>query len=116
MLNLDCFDMKKEEINLQIAAVKAYLLKLQESICTALAEEDGQSKFSEDSWCQKSLGYGVTRVMTNGAVIEKGGVNFSHKYHANGFATDFGLHRLMRRKTLKVLVQMLKQFYAFFSS
>lgn len=72
--------MKKSTLNLQIAEVKAYLLNLQTSICKALTEEDGQAKFSEDTWFQKSLGYGITRILDGGAVIEKGGVNFSHVF------------------------------------
>ena len=60
------------------AAVKAYLLDLQERICAALTEEDGGGEFKEDSWIREEGGGGRSRVMVNGAVIEKGGVNFSH--------------------------------------
>lgn len=62
------------------AAVKAYLLDLQDRICTALAAEDGGASFVEDSWVRTEGGGGRSRVITNGAVIEKGGVNFSHVY------------------------------------
>lgn len=62
------------------AAVKAYLLDLQDRICTALAAEDGGASFVEDSWVRAEGGGGRSRVITNGAVIEKGGVNFSHVY------------------------------------
>ncbi len=60
------------------AAVKAYLLGLQEKICAALSEEDGKGRFKEDSWIREEGGGGRSRVMVDGAVIEKGGVNFSH--------------------------------------
>ncbi len=59
-------------------AVKAYLLDLQERICAELAEEDGSGSFKEDSWVREEGGGGRSRVMVDGAVIEKGGVNFSH--------------------------------------
>ena len=59
-------------------AVKAYLLSLQDSICQALEAVDGRATFVEDSWQRKAGGGGVSRVITDGAVIEKGGVNFSH--------------------------------------
>jgi len=62
------------------AAVKAYLLNLQDRICTALAAEDGGANFVEDSWMRAEGGGGRSRVLTNGTVIEKGGVNFSHVF------------------------------------
>jgi coproporphyrinogen III oxidase len=68
-----------------VAAVKRFLLDLQDRICAALEQQDGSARFSEDSWerdeaegALQLLGGGRTRVITNGAVIEKGGVNFSH--------------------------------------
>ncbi len=59
-------------------AVKHYLLALQESICIQLAAADGAGSFVEDSWQRPEGGGGRSRVLTQGAVIEKGGVNFSH--------------------------------------
>lgn len=61
---------------MDIGAVKTFLLDLQDRICVALEEQDGE-KFVEDNW-QSQLGSGRTRVMADGQVIEKGGVNFSH--------------------------------------
>ena len=60
-------------------AVEEYLRGLQDSICSALEEEDGGGRFEEDSWeKEKGLsGYGRTRLLVDGAVIEKGGVNLS---------------------------------------
>lgn len=63
-------------------AVKQYLLDLQNRICTDLEACDGKEKFVEDSWQrepgEKLGGGGRSMVLTEGAVIEKGGVNFSH--------------------------------------
>ncbi len=66
------------EVSLQ--AVKDYLLELQDRICEELAEEDGSVTFREDSWDREQGGGGRSRVLENGAVIEKGGVNFSHVF------------------------------------
>jgi coproporphyrinogen III oxidase len=60
------------------AAVKAYLLDLQDRICQALAAEDGGKGFIEDNWTRAEGGGGRSRVLADGKVIEKGGVNFSH--------------------------------------
>ena len=59
-------------------AVKAYLLNLQDAICQDLAAADGKAQFVEDSWVREEGGGGRSRVLTEGGVIEKGGVNFSH--------------------------------------
>ncbi|WP_445359231.1 oxygen-dependent coproporphyrinogen oxidase [Microbulbifer sp. ANSA005] len=59
--------------------VKAYLLGLQDRICDALSEQDGQP-FREDNWERPGGGGGRTRVLEEGNLIEKGGVNFSHVY------------------------------------
>lgn len=63
-----------------IAAVKAYLLALQDDICSQLATEDGGATFMEDAWERPGGGGGRTRVISNGAVFEQGGVNFSHVF------------------------------------
>ena len=55
----------------------AYILNLQDTICLALEEADGSAKFREDLWERPEGGGGRTRVIENGAVIEKGGVNIS---------------------------------------
>lgn len=64
-----------------VAQVKAYLLDLQQSICDALAREEG-ADFLADDWQRPGGGGGLTRVLENGKVIEKGGVNFSHVHGA----------------------------------
>ena len=61
----------------QSDAVRTRLLALQDSICTALAHEDG-GKFQEDAWTRAEGGGGRSRVLSEGAVFEKAGVGFSH--------------------------------------
>lgn len=61
-----------------VAAVKSYLLAIQDSICLALETEDGGARFREDAWERAEGGGGRTRVMADGAVFEKAGVAFSH--------------------------------------
>lgn len=63
-----------------IKAVKEYLLHLQDSICDGLTALDGKEAFHEDRWDRESGGGGRTRVLTNGAVFEQAGVNFSHVF------------------------------------
>ena len=60
------------------AAVKSYLLDLQDRICRALAAIDGGGDFVEDSWERPGGGGGRSRVLAEGAVFEKAGVGFSH--------------------------------------
>ncbi len=61
-----------------IQPVRRYLLQLQDDICHQLQQIDG-SGFHEDNWpYQNGEGGGRTRVLENGQVIEKGGINFSH--------------------------------------
>jgi len=62
------------------AAVKNYLLDLQDRICRALAAADGGAEFREDSWERAGGGGGRSRVLVEGAVFEKAGVGFSHVY------------------------------------
>jgi coproporphyrinogen III oxidase len=62
-----------------IDAVKTYLLELQDRICQGLEGEETAARFLEDNWSYESgIGGGRTRVLAGGAVIEQGGVNFSH--------------------------------------
>ena len=74
------------------AAVKAYLLDLQDRICKVLAAEDGGAGFVEDSWTRTEGGGGRTRVLADGVVIEKGGVNFSH-VHGTQMPASATAHR-----------------------
>lgn len=53
-----------------------YIVELQSRICTALEEVDGK-KFIDDHWTREEGGGGLSRVISNGNVFEKGGVNIS---------------------------------------
>ena len=54
-----------------------YIHQLQDTITSKLEEVDGKAKFQEDLWDRPEGGGGRTRVIENGAVFEKGGVNIS---------------------------------------
>jgi len=54
-----------------------YIKNLQDSITTALEKIDGEAVFKQDLWKRPEGGGGRTRVIENGAVFEKGGVNIS---------------------------------------
>src|SRR5947209_3388361 len=58
----------------------AYLQALQERICAAVEELDGSARFREDLWQREGGGGGRTRILTEGGVFEKAGVNFSDVY------------------------------------
>ncbi|ELX10592.1 coproporphyrinogen-III oxidase, aerobic [Janthinobacterium sp. HH01] len=58
-------------------AVKAYLLDLQDRIVQALESVDGKP-FLRDAWDRPEGGGGISRLIEEGNVIERGGVNFSH--------------------------------------
>jgi coproporphyrinogen III oxidase len=49
----------------------------QDTICAALEELDGRGRFREDTWERPGGGGGRSRVLSEGAVFEKAGVNFS---------------------------------------
>ncbi|MFC5050900.1 oxygen-dependent coproporphyrinogen oxidase [Rubritalea spongiae] len=78
--------------SIDLDAIKTYLLGLQDSICLQLETADGKAKFQEDSWQREEGGGGRSRVMTNGAVFEKGGVNFSH-VHGTSMPASATAHR-----------------------
>ncbi len=54
-----------------------YIQNLQNIITSKLEEVDGKTKFKEDLWKRPEGGGGRTRVIENGSVFEKGGVNIS---------------------------------------
>jgi coproporphyrinogen III oxidase len=62
------------------ARAVAYFQQLQDEICAALERLDGRASFREDTWERAEGGGGRTRIITNGAVIEKAGVNFSQVF------------------------------------
>ena len=57
-----------------------YIERLQDTITTKIEKIDTVSKFKEDIWKRTEGGGGRTRVIENGAVFEKGGVNISAVY------------------------------------
>ena len=61
-----------------IDLVKKYLIKLQQNICTEVELIEGGSKFDEDRWTRDDQrGSGLTNILSNGNVFEKGGINYS---------------------------------------
>src|SRR6516165_4823447 len=64
--------------------------ELQDRIVAALEELDGGARFREDSWQREGGGGGRSRVLSDGAVFEKGGVNFSdvHGQMSETFARE----------------------------
>ena len=67
-----------ERINIE--AVKEYLLTLQDHLSQNINNLDGEQSCVEDKWERSEGGGGRTRILTNGAVFEQAGVNFSHVY------------------------------------
>lgn len=67
----------EQTIKIDLDAVKTYLTHLQDEICLSLSALDG-TEFIEDHWQREEGGGGRTRVLADGGLIEKGGVNFSH--------------------------------------
>ncbi|HYW92202.1 MAG TPA: oxygen-dependent coproporphyrinogen oxidase [Gammaproteobacteria bacterium] len=59
-------------------AVRRYLLELQDRICQRLLALDGRGALIEDAWERDEGGGGRSRVIDDGPVFEKAGVNFSH--------------------------------------
>ena len=60
--------------------IKKYLTTLQKNICNSLEELDGKAVFIDDKWQRAEGGGGLSKVIENGNVFEKGGVNFSHVF------------------------------------
>jgi coproporphyrinogen III oxidase len=60
----------------RIETVAQRFTEIQQTICTVLENADAKGKFGQKHW-SKEIGSGITRVLSNGAVIEKGAVNFS---------------------------------------
>ncbi len=82
--------------------ISDWLKQLQTTICDALESADGKAKFSSENWTREEGGGGISRVIQNGAVIEKGGVMYSA---VHGDAPDFlfkeSEHTIAKEKTAK---------------
>ncbi len=59
-------------------AVRDYLVGLQRRLCEELERADGAGTFRSDAWTRPEGGGGDTRVLDEGGVFERAGVNFSH--------------------------------------
>ncbi|WP_215238092.1 oxygen-dependent coproporphyrinogen oxidase [Dyadobacter helix] len=62
---------------MKLEDIEGFFKSLQDNICHEIETADGQSVFTEDRWEHHSGGGGRTRLIQNGNVIEKGGVNYS---------------------------------------
>ncbi len=71
----------------------SYIQGLQDTITTKLEAVDGKAKFQEDLWKRPEGGGGRTRVIENGNIFEKGGVNISAVHGAlpQSMQTYFGV-------------------------
>ena len=75
-----------------VAAVSDYLLDLQNRICQALENLDAERCFIEANWKREEGGGGRSRVLEEGAVFEKAGINFSH-VHGKQLPASATAHR-----------------------
>lgn len=75
-----------------INAVKQWLLGLQQRLCDAFETLDGTRTFLVEDWERAEGGGGRTRVLEEGQVFEKAGVNFSH-VHGPGLPPAATLRR-----------------------
>ena len=57
-----------------------FFAELQDEICRAIEQLDGRGRFREDLWVRDEGGGGRTRVLEDGEVFEKAGVNFSEVF------------------------------------
>jgi len=62
---------------MQTGSVRAFLLDLQERIVAQLTALDGRS-FIRDEWTRPEGGGGISRLLEDGELLERGGVGFSH--------------------------------------
>lgn len=62
---------------LKAKQIADWFRELQEQICQGLEIADGKGKFNQDLWKRPGGGGGKTRTLSDGEIIEKGGVNFS---------------------------------------
>jgi coproporphyrinogen III oxidase len=86
-----------------------WLKQLQNNICIALENEDGLGKFTTDNWERKEGGGGITKILSNGNVIEKGGVLFSA---VHGKAPEFLFTQNQHSTLKKIKINNNLQFFA----
>lgn len=80
--------------------MQEYVQALQKRIIEALEGEDGKAKFQTDEWQREGGGGGITRVLDNGALFEKAGVNTS------------AVHGVLPERMARVLKVPATQFFA----
>ena len=68
------------QLDMQHQQSVQFFRDMQDRICAGLSAADGQSTFREDSWQRPGGGGGRSRVLTDGGVFEKAGVNFSEVF------------------------------------
>jgi len=83
--------MMMQEQTVTKETITTFFRELQDRICQDLELADGGATFREDDWHRPGGGGGRSRLLTNGAVIEKGGVGFSA---VHGEATEATLRTL----------------------
>src|SRR5574343_648621 len=57
--------------------ITTWFKELQDNICKVIEEVDGSGKFQEEIWEHHEVGGGRTRILQQGNILEKAGVNFS---------------------------------------
>src|SRR5262245_25864644 len=62
---------------MNVSAVRAYFVDLQQRIVSSLEAIDGRP-FRRDEWTRPEGGGGIACLIEEGNVLERGGVNFSH--------------------------------------
>ncbi len=77
---------------MDIEAVRAYLMNLQDRICAALEAHEPNARFAEDRWQRDEGGGGRTRVLKRGAVFEQAGIGFSD-VHGHSLPASASAHR-----------------------
>ncbi len=62
--------------------ISNWFMDLQDRICSSLEKIEGNATFFEDKWIREAGGGGRTRIISDGTIIEKGGVNYSAVFGA----------------------------------
>jgi coproporphyrinogen III oxidase len=89
--------------------ISDWLKNLQNTICSALEIEDGGSKFINEIWSRNEGGGGITRIIKDGFVIEKGGVLFSA---VEGDTPDFLLKEKEHSTATESQIKSISKFFA----
>ncbi len=86
-----------------VGAVRGYLTGLQDRITSAIEAADGAARFRRDPWQRAQGGGGETRVLAGGALLEQGGVGFSHVTGSRLPGTASGLRPEMAEAAFEAL-------------